>query len=104
MICERCGTFYCDDWAAERILGGSVRRFCSRQCKAKTTPSYKASKRRAREHERCSRQGKIRYEDAVTAMAVAEWSARQPGGGRTRPYECGCGGWHLTGKGVATNA
>lgn len=98
MICERCGTVFCDDNCDyPPDVPAPRRRFCSYTCKHKDAP---ARKRRKRQLNACAAQGKQRYADAAEARSAAGWFLLRYGR-VLHPYRCPCGWWHLTKRALA---
>jgi hypothetical protein len=101
VTCKRCGTVFCDDYAAE---SGGARQYCSKSCRNRANPSTRRSRRRRQGRRRgqgtckahCASKGKVRYDSEEGAREGAR-ELRGKRGDELRPYECnGCGGWHLT--------
>jgi hypothetical protein len=94
MICKRCGTVFCDDYAGE---SAGVRRYCSKSCKQRRKPAERRRRSRLRRSDRsknwCPNPQKMRYLDLVQADAAAQAAIE---GKTLYPYDCPCGWWHLT--------
>jgi hypothetical protein len=109
MICERCGTVFCWDDADEGALAGSRKRYCSKTCASKVSPSFRRMRnqnlsRRRDRAERiavCAERGKASFESEAAAARGALNPSRQIGC-HLYPYECACGKWHLTSEAPLT--
>lgn len=107
MICEHCRTVFCWDEADTVFLGAGPACYCSRACKKNAARGRRRRRKtqgaRAQHQEQvrlrmCADRPKPEYATREDAwLAAARLGRVSP----LYPYECPCGGWHLTSQETA---